>query len=431
RLVAATYKAAKQADPNAQIGLTVASYDPAYLRQTILALKRIGAANSFDYLCIHPYELADGLVDRDGEIAFLSMAPAIRTMLKAEAPEHADAEIWITEVGRKLDPRKAHGATEKDAAEAFAKIYLMALAQGIKRIQWFEAQDPPGEEAGFGLLKRDGSPRAAYTALKTLHEHLGASPEYLGWAALGEDRRGFGFVFRGAKGPVLAAWSPQGEIGSRKMPPDCGFAFDATTGEELARPHNVFWSFAAAPQLLPNPPADLVAEAQANKSQPFPWGGDFSQAASVVFQAGASGFVEPSQGVMQTNQRSTPLITFPDGSSGLYVRANQGTTFSVHPTFADFDDSEFYVRVTVRRLEATNIGMNVFFAAADGQGRSPYKNVGTWFGLNSSDDWQTHTWRVQGASLCKLWGFDFSLRPEQSAPFAIGKVEVSKTPFAN
>ena len=66
-LVAATYAAAKKADPKAQVGLTVASYDAPYLNQTILALAKAGQADRFDYLCIHPYEIADGLADPDGE----------------------------------------------------------------------------------------------------------------------------------------------------------------------------------------------------------------------------------------------------------------------------------------------------------------------------------------------------------------------------
>jgi hypothetical protein len=37
--------------------------------------------------------------------------------------------------------------------------------------------------------------------------------------------------------------------------------------------------------------------------------------------------------------------------------------------------------------------------------------------------WQTHTWHVTDASFSKMWGYDFSFRPEQSVPFVIGQVE--------
>src|SRR5204863_2164779 len=61
KLASAAYTAAKLADPSAQIGLTTASFDPAYLGHAIMAQKAAGAAPQFDFLCIHPYELADNV----------------------------------------------------------------------------------------------------------------------------------------------------------------------------------------------------------------------------------------------------------------------------------------------------------------------------------------------------------------------------------
>ena len=43
KLAVTTYQAVKKADPQARVGLTVASFDPAYLNQTILAMKKLGA----------------------------------------------------------------------------------------------------------------------------------------------------------------------------------------------------------------------------------------------------------------------------------------------------------------------------------------------------------------------------------------------------
>src|SRR5581483_7766179 len=166
KLAAATYAAAKKANPQAQVGITVASFDAPYLNQTIRAMAKAGKPNSFDYLCVHPYEIADGLADVDGEIPFLWMNRRVRDLLKDSAPDRADAELWISEVGRRIEKRKGRVVTEEDAAKALAKIYTMALAQGIARVQWFEAQDPVGEDQGFGLLARDGSARDSYKTLK-------------------------------------------------------------------------------------------------------------------------------------------------------------------------------------------------------------------------------------------------------------------------
>src|SRR5262249_32283232 len=77
-LAAAAYAAAKKANPQARVGLTVASFDAPYLDQTIRAMAKAGKPNSFDYLCVHPYEIADGLADVDGEIPFLWMSRRTR-----------------------------------------------------------------------------------------------------------------------------------------------------------------------------------------------------------------------------------------------------------------------------------------------------------------------------------------------------------------
>jgi hypothetical protein len=57
----------------------------------------------------------------------------------------------------------------------------MAIAQGIARTQWFEAQNPVGEDQGFGLLERNGTARTSYTTFKTLTTYLGGIPKYVGW----------------------------------------------------------------------------------------------------------------------------------------------------------------------------------------------------------------------------------------------------------
>ena len=85
KLASATYTAARKADPTARIGLSVASFDVPYLNQAILAMAKEGKPGCFDYLCIHPYEIADHLGEADGEIPFLWMTKTMRDMLRASA----------------------------------------------------------------------------------------------------------------------------------------------------------------------------------------------------------------------------------------------------------------------------------------------------------------------------------------------------------
>jgi hypothetical protein len=426
KLAATTYAAAKKADSRAKVGLTVASFDAPYLNQTILAMAKQGKPNSFDYLCIHPYEIADGLGDPDGEIPFLWMTRLLRDMLKVSAPERRDAEIWITEVARRIEKRQENAVTEPAAAKALAKIYTMAIAQGVACTQWFEAQDPVGEDQGFGLLSRDGTPRVSYTTLKTLTSRLGAEPKYEGWIGLGKGGKGYGFVFAGKLSPVLVAWMPLGQ--SEKT---FAFAADVEVVDLLSGAVTVLkksepFTLTDTPVLVVGIPADFMKEAQGNGGKNFPWGGDYSTAKTVSVEPGSA--VGP-KGVFQVLRHATPTLKYADGSTGILVRGDQSVSFYCHPSFAGFQTKEYYVRVSVRRVVPGNVGMNLHYQVADSQGRSPYKNRGLWFGVSEKNDWQTYTWHVSDACFAKMWGYDFSIRPEQSVPFVIGKVEVSTERF--
>jgi len=427
KLAVTTYTAAKKANPQARVGLTVASFDAPYLNQAILAMTKAGKPNSFDYLCIHPYEIADGLADVDGEIPFLWMTRRMRDMLKESAPDRANAEIWITEVGRRIEKQKDRVVTEEDAAKKLVKIYTMALAQGIARVQWFEAQDPVGEDQGFGLLARDGSPRDSYRTLKALTTLLGAKPAYQGWLPLGRDARGYSFVFKGKTAPVLIAWMPKGLTDSTLSFPGDVQVTDAHGGTTSTLKANQQMTLTDAPVFVVGLPAELADQAKANANKAFPWGGDYTSAKTVSFQPGSSG----AKGVFPVGRADRPVVKFADGSEGIVLEGDIGhpINFYVHPSFAKFQTREYYVRVTVRRLAAGNVGMNCLYEVADSQGRSPYANTGKWFGTTKDGGWQTYTWHVTDACFSRMWGYDFVIRPEQSIPFALGKVEVSAEPF--
>src|SRR5665213_861618 len=139
-LVAHAYAAAKKADPNCRVGMSVASFDAPYIDQAILEQAKLGKPNSFDYICIHPYETLGLLAESDGEVPYLWMTRMLRDALKADAPAKADVPIWITEVGMPV----GKDVSESQAAKAVLKSYVMAVAQGNARVMWFEARDPVG-----------------------------------------------------------------------------------------------------------------------------------------------------------------------------------------------------------------------------------------------------------------------------------------------
>jgi hypothetical protein len=432
RLAVATYEAAKKANPRAKVGLTVASFDAPYLHHTIRSMAAADKPNSFDFLCIHPYEIADGLADIDGEIPFLWMTHTLRSMLKDAAPDRADAEIWMTEVGHRIGSREERTVTEQHAAAALAKMYTMAIAQGIACSQWFEAQDPIGEDQGFGLLSRDGNPRATYRILATLTRLLGPSPSYQGWLALGPEKRGYGFVFAGPSAHVLVAWVP-GEHRQSSEWRTLTFSSnvqvtDLHNAKSREVPAGQPVVISDSPVCVSGLPEELVRKSRANADLNFPWGGDYSSKTSVSFQAGLP---DQRDGIFPRGCSGYPTVSFSDGSSGLVVQGdiNHPISFYTHPSFASFQTRDYYVRATVRRIASGNVGMNLRYEVADSQGRSPYANVGQWFGVSQQGTWQTHTWHCKDACFSKMWGYDFVISPEQSVPFAIGKIEVSTEPF--
>ena len=75
-LVVTAYDAAKQVDPTAQIGLSVANFDAGFLDAVIKA----GAADHFDFVCVHPYENLAAVAE-GGEVGYLSLAGNLRKML--------------------------------------------------------------------------------------------------------------------------------------------------------------------------------------------------------------------------------------------------------------------------------------------------------------------------------------------------------------
>lgn len=434
RLVSAAYQGAKKADPNAQIGLSVASFDAPYIGQVVLAQATNGKPEQFDYICLHPYETLGGLSHPDGEILYLWMTKILRDELKATDPERVNIPVWITEISRHIDDksgaaiRAGEGSPEEEAARALVKAYIMALAQGISRICWFEAKDPVGEEAGFGLIRRDDTPRPSYIAMKMMIGALGETPKYLGWLALDKEQRSYGFLFQGRSGPVLVPWMPAGESDRSITFSSDVKIVDPLTGNSTSLLAGQPLSLGSAPVFISGVPSDLVAQAHAHASKPFPWGGNYSTTSTVSLEFGTT---PKANGIFHLISKALPIHAFDDGSSGMIVEGDytHSVVFYTHPSFANVMTREYYVRLTYRRITSGNVGWNFHYEVADSHAKGPMGSNGGWYSAGPDMGWQTHTWHVTDASFSKMWGYDFSFNPEKSVPFVIGKVEVSTRPF--
>ncbi len=401
RLVTNAFTAAKAADPEAQIGLSVASVDVQYLERTIEA----GAAKHFDYVCVHPYEVL-GTVGSGQEALYMSIVPTLRKMLAAKAPKKAQVPIWFTEIGEDLKG----GIMPTKQAQDLVKAYTMAIAQGVSRIEWFEAA-----EGGYamGLLDAQGRPRPAYTALRNLVAQLGPSPTYKGWVLLND--RDYGFVFRGTETSVMAAWAPPSQAdwvafgqSVKLLEPVLGGVVNRDEAE-----------LSNAPVLVLGVPATLVAEAERNRTKPFPWSGDYSGASSVSV---AMGKPNVDKGLHQLNPAPAAIVVV-DGTPARDCSKSPTTAFTVDPNFLSYGHVPIKISAIVRRISAAdNPGFNLKYESATGR-----KGIG-WNSVPGNDKWYTLTWTVTDDEFVGNWGYHFSFDSDstQHSQYYLQQVTVTK-----
>jgi polysaccharide biosynthesis protein PslG len=402
--------AAKEIDPAAKIGMSVANFDVRFLDAAIKA----GAANYFDYICVHPYEIFAGLSD-GGEPAFLNMTATLRKMLAANhLPE--DIPLWITEIGSAA-PLRRDDALDQAQASLLAKAYLLSIASGFERVFWFEARGPSyGHGRDFGLIRSDMTRRPSYDALKVLTTALGPEPVPAGWLDLGEGS--YGFVFDTQKNAVLAAWA--------RTKRETGFTFDtdvrlsSLTGESNVLPTGKLLTLTATPVLITGLPAALAEKARAQKARPYPWAVDYSSTALATALLGADN-VE--HGVKQVNLATTAADTqwrrtdfSRPGGEGHYVY------FWVDPQFVPFGMKAIEITAVVRRIATHKVaGMTIDYESSRGYVGSDYQSI------PEGDAWQEISWKMEDANFVGAWGWSFRLNGVSSPhEFLIKEVKVRK-----
>jgi len=388
KLMASTYDAAKAADPACFVGLAAKSNHVNYLEQTI----KTGAKGHYDYIVLHPYEVLNGIADNvDTEAVYMHIVPTVRKMLAAQDPAKVNVPIIFTELG--CDAKKGLEVQ----AHALVKAYAMGIAQGVACIQWFEGMD--GDSGPMGLLKRDGTARPAYTAMAQMIKHRGQRPTYLGWVLLnGKD---YGFVFQGAKGTVLATWAPRGEPDLVKFGQAVQIV-NPTTGETISADG---YNLTTAPVLVLGVPANIVAQAQANKAKPFLWGGDYTGAKSVSVTMGEKN-VEKGLHTMSGNAVAEAVVAYGGGSRAGSVPG--GNVFVVDPNFLSYTTTPIEITAVVRRNEANdNAGFNLQYESTSGLKGDP-----SWYTVPDNKEWHTVTWKIDDAQFVNFWGYNFSFNSD-------------------
>ena len=388
KLMVSTYEAAKAADPTCFVGLAAKSNHVNYLEQTI----KTGAKGHYDYVVLHPYEVLNGVADNVGtDAVYMHIVPTVRKMLAAQDPAKVDVPIIFTELG--CDARKGLDVQ----ARTLVKAYAMGIAQGVACIQWFEGMD--GDSGPMGLLKRDGTPRSAYTALAQMIRHLGQHPTYLGGVLLnGKD---YGFVFQGAKGTVLVTWAPRGEGDLVKFGQAVQIV-NPLTGDVISADA---YNLTTSPILVPGVPAKIVVEAQANKNKPFLWGGDYANAKSVSVIMGERN-VEKGLHTMSGNAVAEAVVAY--GGSARAGSVPGGNVFVVDPGFLSYTTTPIEITAVVRRNEANdNAGFNLNYESISGLKGGP-----SWYTVPDNKEWHTVSWKIDDAQFVNFWGYNFSFNSD-------------------
>ena len=388
KLMVSTYDAAKASDPACFVGLAAKSNHVNYLEQTI----KTGAKGHYDYIVLHPYEVLNGIADNVGtEAVYMHIVPTVRKMLAAQDPAKVNVPIIFTELG--CDAKKGLDVQ----AHALVKAYSMGIAQEVACIQWFEGMD--GDSGPMGLLKRDGTPRPAYTAMAQMIRHLGQHPTYLGWVLLnGKD---YGFVFQGAKGSVLATWAPQGAPDRVKFGQTVQI-LNPLTGEATSADS---YELTTAPILVLAVPASIISQAQANKNKPFLWSDDYTSAKSVSVTMGEKN-VERGLHTLSGNAVAEAVVAY--GGSARAGNVPGGNVFVVDPNFLSYTTTPIEITAVVRRNEANdNAGFNLSYESTSGLKGGP-----SWYTIPDNKEWHTVTWELDDAQFVNFWGFNFSLNSD-------------------
>ncbi|MDD9969671.1 MAG: hypothetical protein OXR73_25730 [Myxococcales bacterium] len=398
KIVVSAYNAVKAGTPSARIGIAAQSVNLNFLAQALDA----GARNHFDFVTLHPYEILD-LVREGWEPLFMNIVPTVRKLLADKSPEQRDVPVLFTELGLPIGAR----VTLEEQADILVKAYVLSLAQGVKRVHWFEPLD--GDSGRFGLVDRHGAQRPSYTALRALVSYLGEQPQYVGWSRLGGEA--YGFVFEGTDAPVLVAWTP----------PEIGQDVDMATEVGVIRPgygtemRLTGYTLTNSPVIIAGIPTQLVAEARENAGKPLLWGGDFTTAGEVSY-AGPGAEL----GLHPAGNRS--LITI-DGIQALDATGRGSLRFAVDPGFNSYAPARFEVEAEFRSLTEGRAWFTLRYEAVDG-----WVAAGEPYDVPNDDQWHTQKWTLENTQFVGKWGyhFDFDSNLQDESAYCVRSVKLRK-----
>jgi len=418
KVVAAAYDAAKAVDPTVQIGLSAKSNHLNFLAESIAG----GAADKFDFISLHPYEIAT-LLPAGWEGAYMGIVPRVRQMLQVRSPSKANVPVWFTEIGASAAPPSAGGMGEPMQADVLTKIYTMAFAQGVARTYWFDPVDSEG--LMMGLVTADGVRRPSWQAMRTLNAYLGERPLYGGWTQ--PANAWYGFVFAGMRGVMLSAWTRPGQTADVALASEVTVV-DPRTGNTRNARGSV--TLTPSPVLLVAPYGSAqslrwLREGADSAGKPFPWNGDHSAAASVSLTAG----VEP-DGVFIVNP---PPVTTVNGVAEYNLAGGIGACFGVDPTFMTYAYAARPVRLTVQ-VRGHGVGTPGFHVLYESDAPIASTDVNNlqeisdgWYAVEGTQ-FREKSWTLPNARFVGQYGYNICLYTTggDKGALSVRKVTVSR-----
>jgi hypothetical protein len=199
-LMKAVYPATKQANPKATIvGVCTAGTDLKFVEGV---LER-GGGKAMDAISVHPYRYPR---PPEAPKDFLDEMNRLKALLDKHGAGHL--KVWLTEYGypTQLDQR---GVSQWRSGALLVRTSLLALSLPfVERLFIYDFQDdgvdPLYNEANFGVIRFDGSPKPAYAAHATMARML-FRKRFARSLPLADSVHALEFT--GEEGTVLAAWT--------------------------------------------------------------------------------------------------------------------------------------------------------------------------------------------------------------------------------
>ena len=403
KIVAVAYDAAKSVDPKLQIGLATKSVHLRFLEEAISA----GAKGKFDFVTLHPYETAE-LLAEGWELPFLGIGANLRAMLRAKNPDKQNVPVWFSEIGVEVGRKR----DEAQQAASLVKIYVLALAQHIDHIHWFDPRDSEGKH--HGLLRRDGSKRPAYHALGALTRALGRKPELKGFLSLTE--HSYGFLFKGRDGDVLVAWMRPGAPASAALPLVAS-SVDFTTGKAGKLNQLV----------LTGEPVLLLAASESNTA--LSWR---AKAATTVPAAWSCSSPHFSAGEPQCGVHIVGPAQVTQGASGaeISLAGRNGARFAVDPQVIGYADHKLEISLVVRGHGRGEPGFNLKYEAERPLTRvndNGMVGAGGWNHIRGEEP-TTLRWTVDDARFVGKYGINLAIECDSSkfCDFSVLRLNIKK-----